>query len=92
MPSPRTQSPREAARTARMIRSVAPQPERQCFFCTSSHKFIDHKDAETLRRFMNFQMKIMPRRRTGLCALHQRALANAIKRARELGLLAYNLY
>lgn len=65
---------------------------KQCFFCTSNHKVIDYKDAETLRRFMSSHMKIMPRRRSFLCALHQRELAHAIKRARFLALVPYTLH
>ena len=66
--------------------------QKQCFFCTSSHKVIDYKDAETLRRFMSASMKIMPKRRSNLCAGHQRELAKAIKRARVLGLVPYTLH
>ncbi len=47
----------------------------------------DYKDYERLRRFVNQQGKIMPRRRTGLTAKNQRLLASAIKRARHLALL-----
>lgn len=65
--------------------------QKQCFFCTSNHKIIDYKDAETLRRFMSANMKIMPRKRSNLCAGHQRELAQAIKRARFLGLVPYTL-
>lgn len=50
---------------------------------------IDYKDTETLKRFINPHGKIMPRRRTGLSALNQRALAQAIKRARFMALLPY---
>lgn len=66
--------------------------KKQCFFCTSQHKVIDHKDPETLRRFMSANMKIIPRRRSHLCAGHQRALAMAIKRARFLALVPYTLH
>lgn len=66
--------------------------QKQCFFCTSSHKAVDYKDPETLRRFMSANMKIMPARRSHLCASHQRELANAIKRARILGLVPYTLH
>ncbi|MBI4132238.1 MAG: 30S ribosomal protein S18 [Candidatus Sungbacteria bacterium] len=66
--------------------------QKQCFFCTSSHKVVDYKDTETLRRFMSANMKIMPRRRSHLCASHQRNFARAIKRARELGLVPYTLH
>lgn len=50
---------------------------------------IDYKDIETLKRFINPHGKIMPRRRTGLSAAGQRALAQAVKRARYMALLPY---
>ena len=50
---------------------------------------IDYKDVETLKKFLNPHGKIMPRRRTGLTALNQRALAQAVKRARFMALLPY---
>ena len=50
---------------------------------------IDYKDVELLRRFINPHGRIFSRRRTDLSAKHQRQLANAIKRARFMGLLPY---
>jgi small subunit ribosomal protein S18 len=50
---------------------------------------IDYKDTETLKKFLNPHGKIMPRRRTGLSSANQRALAQAIKRARFMALLPY---
>jgi small subunit ribosomal protein S18 len=50
---------------------------------------IDYKDTETLKKFLNPHGKIMPRRRTGLSSANQRALAEAIKRARFMALLPY---
>ena len=50
---------------------------------------IDYKDIETLKKFINPHGKIMPRRRTGLSSTNQRALAQAIKRARFMALLPY---
>jgi small subunit ribosomal protein S18 len=50
---------------------------------------VDYKDVETLRKFLNPHGKIMPRRRTGLSAHSQRALAEAVKRARFMALLPY---
>ncbi|MEK7612587.1 MAG: 30S ribosomal protein S18 [Patescibacteria group bacterium] len=50
---------------------------------------IDYKDVETLRKFLNPHGKIMSRRRTGLSSTNQRALAQAIKRARFMALLPY---
>ncbi len=59
-----------------------------CRFCTQKLK-IDYKDADTLRRFITERGKILPRRITGTCAKHQRALALAIKRSRTLALLPF---
>lgn len=50
---------------------------------------VDYKDTETLKKFLNPHGKIMPRRRTGLSALGQRSLAEAVKRARFMALLPY---
>ncbi len=50
---------------------------------------IDYKDTETLKKFLNPHGKIMARRRTGLNAANQRALAEAVKRARFMALLPY---
>jgi small subunit ribosomal protein S18 len=61
----------------------------QCYFCSQNIKDVDYKDAETLKRFISSQMKIYPRRKTGLCAKHQRQLKHAIKRARVAGLLPF---
>lgn len=69
-----------------------PTGQKQCFFCTSAHKVVDYKDPELLRRFTSSHMKIMPRRRSSLCASHQRELARAIKRARFLSLMPYTLH
>lgn len=63
--------------------------KKPCYFCTKNIQEIDYKDAETLARFMSLQAKIMPPRRSGLCAKHQRKLAQAVKRARYLALLPY---
>ncbi len=60
-----------------------------CAFCTDQVKHIDYKNHDMLRRFMTERGKIRPRRQTGTCAKHQRALARAIKRARHLALVPY---
>ena len=49
----------------------------------------DYKDAAKLRRFVSERSKILPRRTTGTCAMHQRQLTEAIKRARQIALLPY---
>jgi small subunit ribosomal protein S18 len=59
-----------------------------CKFCVQKLK-IDYKDADNLRRFITERGKILPRRITGTCAKHQRALAEAIKRARIIALLPF---
>jgi small subunit ribosomal protein S18 len=60
-----------------------------CYFCQRNIKDIDFKDTETLKRFISGLGKIRAKKRTGVCAGHQRKLAKAIKRARSLGLLPY---
>ena len=62
---------------------------RQCFFCQTNVKEINYKDTNTLRRYLSSFGKIVPRKRSGVCAWHQRKLANAIKRARYMALLPY---
>ncbi|GHT88084.1 hypothetical protein FACS1894137_16150 [Spirochaetia bacterium] len=62
--------------------------KRVCRFCTQKLK-TDYKDADALRRYITDRGKILPRRITGTCAKHQRALAQAIKRARIIALLPF---
>lgn len=63
--------------------------EKLCYFCVNNIKEVDYKDIQTLRRFVNTYMKILPRKRTGVCSWHQRKLATAIKRARIMALLPF---
>jgi len=60
-----------------------------CKFCENKKMEIDYKNPSMLRRFVTEQGKILPRRITGTCSLHQRALVTAIKRARNIALLPY---
>ena len=62
---------------------------RVCQFCTDRSAVIDYKLVDMLRRFIQDDGKIRPRRQTGTCAKHQRAIAQAVKRARHLALLPY---
>lgn len=65
-------------------------PRRKvCAFCVSKAKVIDYKDSAKLQSYISDRGKIQPRRRTGVCAKHQRSLAAAIKRARYIALLPY---
>ncbi len=63
--------------------------KRECKFCKAGLEYIDYKNADMLRKFMNDQGKILPRRVTGTSAKHQRQLSRAIKQARFLGMLPY---
>ena len=58
-----------------------------CTFCVDKVEHIDYKDSAKLRRFLSERSKILPRRTTGTCAMHQRQLTEAIKRARQIALL-----
>jgi small subunit ribosomal protein S18 len=60
-----------------------------CGFCTEKIRTADYKDIKRLQRFVSERGKILPRRRTGTCARHQRGLTVAIKRARHMALLPY---
>ena len=62
---------------------------KTCLYCNNNKLVVDYKDIGTLRRFVSSYMKIAPRRRSGLCAKHQRQVAGAIKRARQNALMAY---
>ncbi|MDP3948727.1 MAG: 30S ribosomal protein S18 [bacterium] len=63
---------------------------QQCFFCSQNMSEIDYKEIELLKKFVSSQAKIIDPRHTGVCAKHQRKLAQAIKRARFLGLMAFS--
>jgi len=63
--------------------------KRVCAYCADKITHIDYKDLPKLRRFVSERGKILPRRITGNCAKHQRAMTVAIKRSRHIALLAY---
>ncbi|HYE59919.1 MAG TPA: 30S ribosomal protein S18 [Candidatus Kapabacteria bacterium] len=62
---------------------------KACLFCVDNKIGIDYKDVPVLRRYVSSYLKIAPRRRSGLCASHQRKVARAIKQARIAGLMGY---
>ena len=66
-----------------------PTPDKHCHFCVNQIDKVDWKDIPTLQRFMSHYNRIVPGRRTGLCAKHQRKVTQAIKRAREMGMLPF---
>jgi len=63
--------------------------KKPCALCRDKVEWVDYKDVAMLRKYMSDRGKIRSRRVTGNCAQHQRALAQAIKTARELVLLPY---
>lgn len=74
-----------------MKRRPTHRKRKVCVFCADKeHKgFIDYKDTNKLKRYISERGKILPRRITGNCAKHQRALTVAIKRARHIALMPY---
>lgn len=84
MPVTKTEKPKRKWEGAKYV------PKRKvCAFCAEKINYIDYKDPAKLRQYISDRAKIEPRRRTGTCAKHQRALAVAIKRARHLALLPF---
>ena len=65
--------------------------KKVCVFCTEKNTDIDYKDVARLRKFVSERGKILPRRITGTCAKHQRALTVAVKRARHVSLMPYTV-
>ena len=63
--------------------------KKVCQFCQDKSIVIDYKDANRLRKYITEKGKILPRRQTGVCSKHQRELAVAIKRARNVALLPF---
>ena len=63
--------------------------KRVCKFCVEKLEYIDFKDVKMLQQFIPERGKILPRRISGTCALHQRKLQNAIKRARTVALIPF---
>lgn len=63
------------------------QRRKVCRFCAEKNLSIDYKEPRTLRYFISERGKIVPRRISGNCSAHQRAITEAIKRARNLALL-----
>jgi small subunit ribosomal protein S18 len=63
--------------------------KKVCIYCTDKINFIDYKDVSKLRKFLSERGKILPRRITGNCAKHQRAMTVNVKRARHMALMPY---
>lgn len=63
--------------------------KKVCAFCADKKSVIDYKDVNKLKKYITERGKILPRRVSGNCAIHQRELTIAIKRARQIALLPY---
>ena len=72
-----------------MKRRAPRRRKKVCVFCGEKNGVIDYKDVNKLKRYVSERGKILPRRITGNCAKHQRALTVAIKRARHIALMPY---
>ncbi|MDD6101492.1 MAG: 30S ribosomal protein S18 [Clostridiales bacterium] len=70
-------------------RRVVRRRKKVCVFCADKSSVISYKDTNKLKRYISERGKILPRRITGNCAKHQRALTVAVKRARHVALLPY---
>ena len=69
--------------------TIETKKKKYCRFLKSRIKYVDYKDPEFLKKFLNEQGKILPRRITGTSLKFQRKVATAIKRARHIALLPY---
>jgi len=83
-----TQSQTQASQQRRIIRRPV-RKKKVCYFCKNNIDYIDYKDVNLLKKFISERGKIIPKRTSGVCAWHQRRLANAIKRARHMALLPF---
>ena len=85
MPAPK----REERRGKRPSLRDGQARKRNCYFCREKIEEVDYKNSHQLRRYVSEKGKIRSRRITGACRRHQRQVAQAVKRAREMALLPY---
>lgn len=74
---------------SQMRRRPGRRRKKVCVFCGKENNEISYKDANKLKRYVSERGKILPRRITGNCAKHQRALTVEIKRARHIAIMPY---
>jgi small subunit ribosomal protein S18 len=77
-----------APRKKKPVDGFKKRKKKPCVFCIDQNT-LDYKDIAHVKRFLTDRGKIAPRRLSGCCALHQRMIAKAIKRARLVGLVPY---
>ncbi len=71
------------------IKRFSVKRKRVCKFCAEKISYIDFKDGKLLSHFIPERGKILPRRISGVCSVHQRQLSEAIKRARHMAILPF---
>ncbi len=69
------------------MKEFYPRKKKICQMCAG--KIVDYKDVPIITKYINDKGKILPRRMTGACALHQRHIAREVKRARFMGLIPF---
>ena len=69
------------------MKEFYPRKKKICQMCAG--KSVDYKDVPIITKYINDKCKILPRRMTGACALHQRHIAREVKRARFMGLIPF---
>lgn len=74
---------------AKRERNPRKMKKKVCAFCVDKAETIDYKDVAKLKKYVTERGKILPRRISGNCAKHQRALTVAVKRARHLSMMPY---
>ncbi len=82
-------SDRDRSSTGRRKPPTAPTRRKSCYFCKDKVDEIDYKNINQLRRYVSEKGKIRNRRISGACRRHQRQVAVAVKRAREMALMKY---
>lgn len=83
-PAPRSGGPRRSYQRGRPRSRI-----KACRFCTDKNKAIDYKDVDLMLSLTSPRGRVLPRRKTGTCAKHQRLVTRAIKRARHMAILPY---
>ena len=84
-----TKTEKSGSTDAPMKRRPIRRRTKVCVFCADKNSVIDYKDVAKLKKYTSERGKILPRRITGNCAKHQRALTVAIKRARHVAIMPY---
>ena len=89
MDNNQTQAQPQAQPQQKPFRPGNKRHRKVCQFCADKIEHIDYKDVSRLKKCISERAKILPRRINGTCALHQRQLTIAVKRARHMALLPY---